>query len=200
MEVKIMKEVKVRNIGLDSITGSPILMLSDVENEDFIYPIWIGVAEAEGIILAQSNVETPRPLTYDLMKNIIETLGATVEKVAIIDYKNGAYIAEIVLRKENGEEVVVDARPSDAINIALRFNAPIFLDENVVKKVDIKEIKEEQVKDIEEEKEEIKTVEDLAKIAEPETDEELEKFREMLENIRPEDFAKKPEENKKEEK
>ena len=198
-----MKEVKVRNIGLDSITGSPILMLAEVENEDFIYPIWIGIAEAEGIILAQSNVETPRPLTYDLVKNIIETLGATVERVAIVDYKNGAYIAELVLRKENGEEVVIDSRPSDAINIALRFGAPIFLDENVVKKVNIKEIKEElknkNHNELEEEKEEIETVEELNKIAEPETDEELEKFRQMLENLKPEDFAKKPEEKNKKE-
>ncbi len=198
-----MKEVKVRNIGLDSITGSPILMLSEVDNEDFIYPIWIGVAEAEGIILAQSDVETPRPLTYDLIKNIIEALGATVERVAIVDYRNGAYIAELILRKENGEEIVIDARPSDAINIALRFGAPIFLDENVVKKVNIKDIKEElkdTKEEVEEETEEIKTVEELNKITEPETDEELEKFRQMLENLRPEDFAKKPEENKKEEK
>ena len=199
-----MKEVKVRNIGLDSITGSPILMLSEVENEDFIYPIWIGVAEAEGIILAQSDVETPRPLTYDLIKNIIEALGATVERVAIVDYRNGAYIAELILRKDNGEEIVIDSRPSDAINIALRFGAPIFLDENVVKKVNIKDIKEElknkNHQEIEEEKEEIKTVEELNKITEPEADEELEKFRQMLENLRPEDFAKKPEENKKEEK
>ncbi len=198
-----MKEVKVRNIGLDSITGSPILMLAEVENEDFIYPIWIGIAEAEGIILAQSNVETPRPLTYDLVKNIIETLGATVERVAIVDYKNGAYIAELVLRKENGEEVVIDSRPSDAINIALRFGAPIFLDENVVKKVNIKEIKEElknkNHNELEEEKEEIETVEELNKIAQPETDEELEKFRQMLENLKPEDFAKKPEEKNKKE-
>ena len=198
-----MKEVKVRNIGLDSITGSPILMLAEVENEDFIYPIWIGIAEAEGIILAQSNVETPRPLTYDLVKNIIETLGATVERVAIVDYKNGAYIAELVLRKENGEEVVIDSRPSDAINIAIRFGAPIFLDENVVKKVNIKEIKEElknkNHNELEEEKEEIETVEELNKITEPETDEELEKFRQMLENLKPEDFAKKPEEKNKKE-
>ncbi len=198
-----MKEVKVRNIGLDSITGSPILMLAEVENEDFIYPIWIGIAEAEGIILAQSNVETPRPLTYDLVKNIIETLGATVERVAIVDYKNGAYIAELVLKKENGEEVVIDSRPSDAINIAIRFGAPIFLDENVVKKVNIKEIKEElknkNHNELEEEKEEIETVEELNKITEPETDEELEKFRQMLENLKPEDFAKKPEEKNKKE-
>ncbi len=197
-----MVEVKVRHIGLDSITGSPVLMLSETENENHIYPIWIGIPEAEGIILAQSNVETPRPLTYDLVKNIIESLGAYVERVAVVDYKNGAYIAEIVLKRDDGEEIIIDSRPSDAINIALRFNAPIYLDENVVKKVDIREIKEELKKaenKQQEEDENIKTVEDLEKATQPE-DEELERFRQMLENIKPEDFAKKPEKNNKEDK
>ncbi len=201
-----MVQVKVRNIGIDSLTGAPILMLADVNNEDDIYPIWIGVSEAEGIILKQSGVETPRPLTYDLMKNIIEELGADVKHVAIIDKQDNAYIAEIVLDK-NGEEIVIDSRPSDAINLALRFDAPIFLDENIVKKVNLQEIKEELKKQEEEttnkqEEENIQTVEDLDREVgeierEPEADEELEQFRKMLENIKPEDFALKTEKKKK---
>lgn len=198
-----MIEVTVRSIGLDSLTGSPILMLADIKNENNIYPIWIGVPEAESIILGKSKVETPRPLTYDLMKNIIESLGATVEKVAIIDHKNGVYIAEITLKKENGEEIAIDSRPSDAINIALRFDVPIYLNENVVQKIDISQIKEVKPEDLEKEvdkeTEGIKTVEDLDKITEPEKDEELEKFRKMLENLRPEDFAKKPKKEDKKE-
>lgn len=198
-----MIEVIVRSIGLDSLTGSPILMLADIKNENNIYPIWIGVPEAESIILGKSKVETPRPLTYDLMKNIIESLGATVEKVAITDHKNGVYIAEITLKKENGEEIAIDSRPSDAINIALRFDVPIYLNENVVQKIDISQIKEVKPEDLEEEVEKetqgIKTVEDLDKITEPEKDEELEKFRKMLENLRPEDFAKKPKKEDKKE-
>lgn len=198
-----MIKVVVRSIGLDSLTGSPILMLADIENENNIYPIWIGVPEAESIILGKSKVETPRPLTYDLMKNIIESLGATVEKVAITDHKNGVYIAEITLKKENGEEIAIDSRPSDAINIALRFDVPIYLNENVVQKIDISQIKEVKPEDLEEEVEKetqgIKTVEDLDKITEPEKDEELEKFRKMLENLKPEDFAKKPKKEDKKE-
>ncbi len=199
-----MIQVKVRNIGIDSLTGAPILMLADVNNEDDIYPIWIGVSEAEGIILKQSGVETPRPLTYDLMKNIIEELGARVKQVAIVDKKDNAYIAEVILEKD-GEEIVIDSRPSDAINLALRFEAPIFLDENVVKKVNLQEIKEELKRQEEEAKkeEEIQTVEELDKEVgdidikrEPEVDEELEQFRKLLENIKPEDFALKPEEKK----
>ncbi len=194
-----MIQVKVKNIGIDSITGAPILMLADINNEDDIYPIWIGVSEAEGIILKQSGVETPRPLTYDLMRNIIEELGATVKQVAIVDKKDNAYIAEVILEKD-GKEIVIDSRPSDAINLALRFDAPIFLNENVVNKVNLQEIKEELKK---KEEDKIQTVEGLDREVgeveiqkEPEIDEELEEFRKMLEHIKPEDFALKPEEKK----
>jgi len=186
-----MVEVKVKNIGLDGVTGSPVLMLVDINNENDIYPIWIGISEAEGIIIKQAGIETPRPLTYDLFKSTIETLGATVKNVAVVDYKDGAYIAEIILEKD-GKEIVVDARPSDAINLAIRFNAPIFLNENVVKKVNLQEIKEAvaQQKQKEQEVKDIKTVEDLEKATSDETDKELEEFRKMLDQIKPEDFAK----------
>jgi bifunctional DNase/RNase len=199
-----MIQVKVRNIGIDSITGAPILMLADINNEDDIYPIWIGVSEAEGIILKQSGVETPRPLTYDLMKNIIDQLGGRVKQVAIVDKKDNAYIAEVIIERD-GEEIVIDSRPSDAINLALRFDAPIFLDENVVNKVNLQEIKEElkKAESKEEKEDKIETVEDLDREVgeieikkEPEVDEELEQFRKMLEHIKPEDFALKPEEKK----
>ncbi len=180
-----MIEVKVKNIGLDSLTGSPIVMLANIENEDEIFPIWIGVAEAEGIILNQSGVETPRPLTYDLMKNIIEVLGGVVKYVAVVDKKDNAYIAEIVVEKD-GDEIKIDARPSDAINIALRFDAPIYVEENVVQKVSMKEILESREKSSEKKEEE----------AEKPVDKELEEFRKMLENIKPEDFALNPEDKK----
>ncbi len=188
-----MIEVKVKNIGLDSTTGSPILILSDANNEEDLYPIWIGVSEAEGIIMKQSGVETPRPMTYDLIKNIIETLGGTVKNVSIVDMKDNTYIAEIVVEKD-GKEIKIDARPSDAVNIALRFDVPIYLNENIVKKVNIKEITQEDLENNKQEEqfEEVNNVEDLVK--EPEIDEELEKFKEFIENIKPEDFAKKPEE------
>ena len=196
-----MIEVKVKSIGLDSITGSPVMLLVDKNNENEVYPIWIGVAEAEGILLQQSGVETPRPLTYDLMKNIIETLGGKVKEVRIVDKRDNAYIAEIIIEK-NGLDIVIDSRPSDAVNIALRFGAPIMLNENVVSKVNIQEIKEKIKENLEEQKteeqetEEIKTVEDLEKFAQEEPaieDEEIKKFKEMLEHIKPEDFALNPE-------
>lgn len=128
-----MIEVVVKSIAIDSITGSPILLLADVNNPEDIYPIWIGVAEAEGIVVNQSGFVPPRPLTYDLFKNTIESLGGTVKYVSIVNMVNNAYIAELVI-DQDGKEIVIDARPSDAINLALRFNAPIYLNEEVVKK------------------------------------------------------------------
>lgn len=202
-----MIEVKVKSIGLDSITGSPVLLLVDKNNENDVYPIWIGVAEAEGILIQQSGLETPRPLTYELTKNIIQTLGGKVKEVRIVDKKDNAYIAEIIIEK-NGLDIVIDARPSDAVNLALRFDAPIMLNENVVAKVNLQEVKEKIKENIQNTKpknetEDITTVEELDKLASEEPtveDEEIKKFREMLEHIKPEDFAIKPEENKKEEK
>ena len=195
-----MIEVKVKNIGLDSVTGSPIVMLADINKEEDIYPIWIGVAEAEGIILQKSDVKTPRPLTYDLLKNIILQLGGKVEHVSITDIKENAYIAEIVIEKD-GEKIIVDSRPSDAINLALRFNVPIYLNEEVVSKVSVNEIKEANVEQKEEgyveENEELSEYEanvepqetEKQQIKEePPVDEELSKFREFIENIKPEDF------------
>ncbi len=193
-----MIQVKVRNIGLDSLTGSPIVMLANIKNEDEIFPIWIGISEAEGIILKQSGVETPRPLTYDLVKNIIESLGGTVKRIAIIDKKDNAYIAEIIIEKD-GEELHIDSRPSDAINIALRFDAPIYLEETVVQKVNIKEIiKSSQKQELKEAEETKKVSDHKTEILDvnPERDKELEEFRKMLENIKPEDFAIKPEDKK----
>jgi len=184
-----MVEVKVKNIGLDGITGSPVLMLVDANNENDIYPIWIGISEAEGIIMKQAEIETPRPLTYDLFKNVVETLGAKVKEVAITDQKDGAYIAELRLDKDG---IVIDARPSDAINLAIRFNAPIFVNEQVVKKVNLEEVKqaiEKQEKEANELKD-INTVEDLENATTDEVDKEMEEFRKMLDQIKPEDFAK----------
>ncbi|MDM7272960.1 bifunctional nuclease family protein [Sulfurihydrogenibium azorense] len=194
-----MIEVVVKSIAIDSITGSPILLLADVNNPEDIYPIWIGVAEAEGIVVNQSGFVPPRPLTYDLFKNTIESLGGTVKYVSIVNMVNNAYIAELVI-DQDGKEIVIDARPSDAINLALRFNAPIYLNEEVVKKVNVSQFTQQQKKDEEKEEDEIKTVEELAQQTEvnnlnlPDTkevgikEEDLEKFREMLDNIKPEDF------------
>jgi bifunctional DNase/RNase len=206
-----MIKVRVKNIGADSLTGSPVLLLENVENTDEIFPIWIGVPEAENIILHQAGIETPRPLTYDLMKSIIKSLDATVDHVAIIDKRNNIYIAEIVL-KRNGEEIKVDSRPSDAVNIALRFDVPIYLNENVVQKINLKDLKEgkdidnksdDGLDDISLDNEEMTKAEpvmdrpiDNQPI--PEENKEKDEIRKFLENIKPEDFAINPFKNKRE--
>ena len=205
-----MIKVRVRNIGADSFTGSPILLLENIENKNQIFPIWIGIPEAEGIIMHQAGIKTPRPMTYDLIKSIIQSLGANVEYVAVIDKQNNIYIAEIVLEDKEGNKIKVDARPSDAINIALRFNVPIYLNENVVQSINVKDIqkidssKESEIKDTHkmlDTEEDIKDVNDLenavnnleaqfknVKNENDDINEELKAFREFLENVKPEDF------------
>ncbi|MEZ0323632.1 MAG: bifunctional nuclease family protein [Hydrogenothermaceae bacterium] len=183
-----MIQVVVKSIAIDNITGSPILLLSNIENEKEIYPIWIGVAEAEGIVINQSGFQPPRPLTYDLFKNTIEALGGSVKAVEIIDIVNNTYIANVII-EQNGNEIFIDARPSDAINLALRFNAPIYLNEEIVKKVNLDDIVN-QAKNSENSPQ-IEEKETLAQQVSKEqyiTDEDLSKFKEILENIKPEDF------------
>ena len=196
IEVIDMVKVIVKSIAIDSLTGSPIVLLANEENQNDVYPIWIGIAEAEGIVVNQSGFIPPRPLTYDLFKNVIEAIDGKVKEVRIIDMVNNAYIANIVIQ-QGDREIIIDSRPSDAINLALRFNSPIYLNEQVVKKLNLEELKSQE-KD-----EEIQTVEDLERQTEAPKldlekteeigikDEDLEKFREMIENIKPEDFLTK---------
>jgi bifunctional DNase/RNase len=116
--------------------------------------------EANGIAMKLQDVEPPRPMTYDLIRTIISEMGGNVERVVINDLKDSTYYAEIYIVQGNNT-LVIDSRPSDAINIALRFGAPIFVAQEVLEK---------------------------SRVPEPEEEEEKQKLREWLENIRPEDF------------
>lgn len=176
-----MIRVNIRGIAIDGITGMPIVLLSDAENEKDIYPIWIGVSEAEGIVINQSNLKPPRPLTYDLFKNIIENLGGTIKAVEIVDKVENVYTANIVLEKDK-KEIYIDARPSDAINLAIRFNAPIYLNEEVVQKINLEDIPTQT------EPQKGKVQEFKAEKSESITDEDIENFKKLLENIKPDDF------------
>jgi len=187
-----MIQVKVKNIAIDPLTGASIVLLEDINDEKSIYPIWIGTAEAEGIVINQAGIKTPRPLTYDLMKNIILELGGVVKEVAIIDMVENAYIARVYI-EQNGKTLEIDSRPSDAINLALRFGAPIYLNEEVVKKIEPEELKQpekvEENKQPEEVKQEQPKVEtQTATVNESLEDEEMKKFKEFLEKVKPEDF------------
>jgi bifunctional DNase/RNase len=123
-------EMTIKGLMVDPITNMPIIILRDRDGQK-VLPIWVGVFEANAIALQIENVATPRPMTHDLLKNVISDLNAIVEKVVVSDLKDNTFYALIHLTLDNGN-VAVDARPSDAIALALRAKAPIFVEENVI--------------------------------------------------------------------
>ena len=160
-------EMKVRGLALDPLSNMPIIILRDEEDKRSL-PIWVGIFEANAIALELEKIATPRPMTHDLMKNILEALDAHVTKIVVNDLKENTFFAVIHLRVGESE-ITVDSRPSDAIALALRVAAPIFVDEEVVRKAKSAEVTKET--------EGLKT-------------DDPERLREWLENIKPEDFGK----------
>jgi uncharacterized protein len=133
-----MIEMNIKGLMVDPITNMPIIILRDSEGQK-VLPIWVGVFEANAIALQIENIQTPRPMTHDLLRNIIQDLQANVEKIVVCDLKENTFYALIHLRTPAGP-VAIDARPSDAIALALRTRAPIMVDEKVIdhaKTVDI---------------------------------------------------------------
>ena len=123
-------EMTIKGLLVDPITNMPIVILKDKEGER-VLPIWVGIFEANAIALQIENVATPRPMTHDLLRNIIADLDGEVDRVVVSDLKENTFFAIIHLTVK-GEHVVVDARPSDAIALALRTRAPILVEESVV--------------------------------------------------------------------
>ena len=123
-------EMTIKGLMIDPITNMPIIILRDQEGQR-ILPIWVGVFEANAIALQIENVQTPRPMTHDLLKNIIDDLSAQVERIVVTELKENTFYALIHLRR-NGHSIEVDARPSDAIALALRTRSPIFVEEAVI--------------------------------------------------------------------
>jgi len=115
---------------MDPVTSVPIILLRDAGGHK-VLPIWVGAFEANAIALQIENVSTPRPMTHDLLKNVINDLKASVKKIVVSDLKDNTFYALIYI-DVNGELVAVDARPSDAIALALRARAPIFVEESVI--------------------------------------------------------------------
>jgi bifunctional DNase/RNase len=148
-------EVKVSGLTIDPITNTPIVILKDLEEKKVI-PIWIGIFEASAIATELEKIAFSRPMTHDLITEILRSLAIRVTRVEISDLKNNTFFANICLLHGNGN-VIVDARPSDAIAIALRSNAPIYVDDKVInmsrdidfgtKISDIDNIKKEQLKE-----------------------------------------------------
>ena len=159
-------QMKVTGLTIDPFTSMPIIILKDLE-EKCALPIWIGLIEASSIATELENIQLSRPMTHDLLKNILDEMGVTVESVEVNDLSDNTFYARINLKKDKGT-YVMDARPSDAIAVALRSKAPIFVARHVMEKS--RKI-------------------DLA--TETGTDEaRKQKWTEILENLSPEDFGK----------
>ncbi|MER3446435.1 MAG: hypothetical protein C4291_06095 [Candidatus Dadabacteria bacterium] len=137
-------EMKVSGIALDPFTNTPIVILKDITGEK-ILPIWIGFMEASAIAMELEKTPRVRPLTHDLIKNLIETLKFSVTRVEVTDLRNDTFYAEIRLKRGN-EEHIIDSRPSDAIAIALRTGSSIFVNDEVLEKSKKLEIDEEKEK------------------------------------------------------
>ena len=123
-------EMTIKGLMVDPITNMPIVILKDKDGER-VLPIWVGIFEANAIALQIENIATPRPMTHDLLRNIITDLDGQVDRVVVSDLKDNTFFAIIHLTVK-GEAVVVVARPSDAIALALRTRAPILVDETVI--------------------------------------------------------------------
>ena len=124
-------EMKIRGLMMDRETNNPIVVLKDV-NGTAILPIWVGIYEASAIASEIEKQATPRPMTHDLIRNLLFGLEAAVKKIVVSDLKDDTFYAVIWLER-NGEMISVDSRPSDALAIALRMDCPIFVDDSVLK-------------------------------------------------------------------
>ncbi len=161
----MLRPMTISAIAVDSLTKSPVVILKEVGGERTL-PIWIGLLEANAIASELEGVKFPRPMTHDLLKNVMESTDVKVNKVEVCDLKDNTYFALIHIT-HNGKEISIDARPSDALALSLRVNAPIFVAEEVISK---------------------STQIDLE--AEPEDkSEQGKKWQEILEKMNPKDFG-----------
>jgi uncharacterized protein len=124
-------EMKIRGLMIDPSTNMPIVLLKDPQSEALL-PIWVGLYEANAIYLEVEKSQTPRPLTHDLLRNLIHGLNAKVQRVVVTELKDDTFYA-VIWMEQNGEIVVLDARPSDALALALRADCPIYVDEDVLR-------------------------------------------------------------------
>lgn len=156
--------MSIKGLMLDPVSNSPIVVLKD-DDEKFFLPIWVGIFEANAIALQLENITTPRPMTHDLLRNMIAELNARVLRIVINDLRDSTFFAQIRLAVGAGLDrtLEVDARPSDAIALALRTEAPIYVAQSVL---------------------------DQAQTITPETDETEEKTKKWFENLSPEDLGK----------
>ena len=124
-------EMRIRGLMMDPVTNMPIVVLKDVEG-DSVLPIWVGVYEANAIALEIEKVTTPRPMTHDLLKNMLTGFGASVSKIVVTELKDDTFYA-VIWAERDGQTISIDSRPSDALALALRVDCPIFVDDEVLR-------------------------------------------------------------------
>ena len=157
-------EMKIRGLMMDPVTNMPIVVLKDAQGTA-VLPIWVGIYEANAIALEIEKVQTPRPMTHDLLRNVFLGLDVRVQKVVVNDLKDDTFYALIWVER-NGDIFSIDSRPSDALALAVRAGAPIFAADEVIAESAIEF--EHEVED---------------------TEEVVEKFKDFLDHVTPEDFA-----------
>jgi bifunctional DNase/RNase len=154
--------MSIKGLMLDPVSNSPIVVLKD-DDEKFFLPIWVGIFEANAIALQLENITTPRPMTHDLLRNMISELNARVVRIVINDLRDSTFFAQIRLAIGTDRTLEVDARPSDAIALALRTEAPIYVAQSVLEQ---------------------------AQTITPEGEESDDKTKKWFENLSPEDLGK----------
>jgi bifunctional DNase/RNase len=174
----MMVNMEVVGVRIEMPSNQPIVLLKEVEGSRFL-PIWVGAVEATAIAFAQQGMVAQRPLTHDLVSNILEAADLTLTAVQIVQLKDGIFYAELQVRTDSGTVLKISARPSDAIAIALRTKSNILADSDLLDEVGI-DIPERLLGDGEI---------GLGMSGEGGSDVELERFREFLDQINPEDFA-----------
>ena len=172
----MMVNMEVVGVRIEMPSNQPIVLLKEVDGTRFL-PIWVGAVEATAIAFAQQGMVAQRPLTHDLIANIFEATDLTLTAVQIVQLKDGIFYAELQLRGESGDVLKISARPSDAIAIALRTKSNILADSDLLDEVGL-DIPERLIGDGEE-----------GRASSIGSDVELERFREFLDQINPEDFA-----------
>ena len=156
--------MEVVGVRVEMPSNQPIVLLKEIDGSRFL-PIWVGAVEATAIAFAQQGVEPPRPLTHDLMNNLVELLDATLTAVHLTEIKEGIFYATMLLRDSSGGQLTISARPSDAIALAVRSHSNILATQELLDEIGI-EIPQGDGEN-----------------------QEVEKFREFLDQINPEDFA-----------
>jgi hypothetical protein len=174
----MMVNMEIVGVRIEMPSNQPIVLLKEVDGSRFL-PIWVGAVEATAIAFAQQGMVAQRPLTHDLIANILEAADLTMTAVQVVQLKDGIFYAELQVRTDSGTVLKISARPSDAIAIALRTKSNILADSDLLDEVGI-DIPERLLGDGEG---------GLGAGGEGGSDVELERFREFLDQINPEDFA-----------